>query len=412
MNTSSLRRNAQIALAVIAVLAAIGSGVRYLARGGSLFADHVVATPGAGPVGLRPAFEFEGYPGGREVSVFLCLSASGDIEGCADLGKGKAGERLIGKPIPAELPDGTTVEPGTFVIRAGPEDDDTYPERGEFEVVPFRVGTKARAQSFEGVTAADLQAGDPRRIARGVACRPPIFLADGRLSVGSTIFDPVTNVTIEFDIDAQELAWSPVGDKLAILTPDRKEIRLAAPDGSSAVTRVREARGFISSLSWSPDGAHLAYIAAPDPATRQLAGDPRSPTVTILNATNGNRTTAGPGLSVAWSPDSDVLAVEMAGGKIESSTPSGSRKPLATGSKPSWSHDGRFLSVVRTEGEQQRAWIVPASGGSGVAITGPGGCAMSFSPTGRALSVVANQNGQTSLQVRTLEIEGRVADDA
>jgi hypothetical protein len=35
---------------------------------------------------------------------------------------------------------------------------------------------------------------------------------------------------------------------------------------------------------------------------------------------------------------------------------------------------------------------------------------MSFSPTGRALAVVASQNGQTTLQVRSLDVEGRARD--
>jgi Tol biopolymer transport system component len=261
--------------------------------------------------------------------------------------------------------------------------------------------------SFDGVSPSDLIAGSPRRIARGLPCRPPLFLADGRLAVGSTVVDPVTNVTVEFDVAAQELAWSPIGDKVAILTTDRKEIRLAAPDGSGAVTRVREARGLLSSLSWSPDGARLAYIAEPDPATRQLTGDPTSQVVMILNATNGSKASAGPGASVAWSPDPDVLAVEMSGGVIQSSSPSGQRSELTTGRRPAWSADGRFLSVVRTEGEQQRGWIVPSSGQGGIAITGGGVCALSFSPTGRALAVVGNKDGKTTLQLRTLEIEGR-----
>jgi Tol biopolymer transport system component len=200
-----------------------------------------------------------------------------------------------------------------------------------------------------------------------------------------------------------------VGDKLAILTTDRKEIRLAGPDGASAVTKVREARGLLSSLSWSPEGDRLAYIAQPDPATRQLTGDPTSPTVKILNATNGTQTAAGPGLSVAWSPSGDVLAVEMAGAVIQSSTPAGTRKALATGRRPAWSHDARFLAVVRTEGDQTKGYIVPAAGGPGIAVTGNGGCAMSFSPTGEYVSVIASTGGQSQVQLRTLTVAGREA---
>jgi Tol biopolymer transport system component len=297
------------------------------------------------------------------------------------------------------------------VLRAGPNDEGEYPQRGSFEVVEFRVGSKARAPSFEGAVPTDLAVGESRRIARGAPCTPPHFLADGRLAVGTNVVDPESGVTIEVDIAAHQLAWSPVGDKLAILTPDRKEIQLAAPDGSGAVTRVREARGLLSSLSWSPSGDRLAFIADRDPATRQLPGDPTGATVKILNATNGTQTVAGPGLAVAWSPDPEMLAVEMSGSVVERSNPAGQRAPLTTGRKPAWSHDGSFLSVVRNENDQWRGWIVPATGQAtsqgGVAVTDAGSCAMSFSPAGDYLAVVSEAGGETSVQLRTLGLRGQ-----
>ena len=91
---ATLRRNAQIALAALAVLAAVGAGFRYLVRGGSPFGQHIVATPASGPVGMRPFFEFPGYEGGQSVTVYLCAGETGGVEDCASLGKGKAGERL------------------------------------------------------------------------------------------------------------------------------------------------------------------------------------------------------------------------------------------------------------------------------------------------------------------------------
>ena len=399
MDREALRRYAQIALAVIAALSAIAAGFRYFTRGGSLFGEHLVVSPTAGPVGIRPFFDFEGFDGGQEVTVYLCAGAA-EVEDCAMLGKGRSGERLQSKPIPAELPDTTTVDPGTYVLRAGPDDEGSYPRRGTFEVVAFKVGGRSDVTRFDSLTPAQLDLGEPQRVARGAACRPPLFLRDGRLAVGSTVVDPHTGVTIDFKLDAHELAWSPVGDKLAILTPDRKEIRLAAPDGSGAVARVREARGLLSSLSWSPSGDRLAYIAAPDPSTRQLAGDPTSPTVRILNATNAETTSAGPGLAVSWSPDDDLLAVEMAGAVIQASTPEGGRRALTTGRRPAWSPDGRFLTVVR--GEEQEGWVVPAQGDGGAPIAGKQVCALSFAPTGTSLAVVIDSDDTTTLFLRTV----------
>ncbi len=405
MNMDKLRRYGQITLAVIAVVSAAGAGYRYLARGGALFGEHVVVTPASGPVGMRPFFEFPGFPGGRAITVYMCAGATGDVRDCAVLGKGRAGERLHGKPMPRELPDTTTVEPGSYVLRAGPDDRGEYPDRGTFEVVEFKIGAKQRATSLSGVAASDLTIGEAERVARGAPCRPPLFLRDGRLAVGSTVVDPTTGVTIEFDLEAHELAWSPVGDKLAILTPDRKEIRLAAADGSGAVAKVREARGLLSSLSWSPDGDRLAFIAQADPGARQLPGDPTSPVVKILNATTGQQTAAGPGLNVAWSPKSDLIAVEMAGAVIQASTPQGGRRALTTGRRPAWSPDARFLTVIRTTANE--AWIVPAQGSGGKRVAAGGVCAMSFSPSAKSVAVVSERAGTTTLQLRPVEVPQR-----
>ena len=401
MDRETLRRYAQLTLAVLAVLSAAGAGFRYLVRGGSPFGEHIVAIPGSGPVGMRPFFEFSGF-GDREVTVYMCLPGTSAVEDCARLGKGPANKRLRAKPIPNELPDTTEVVPGEYILRAGPDGEGDYPQRGAFDVVAFKVGSRPRPPSFPA-SASALQVGTPRTVAKNAPCRPPIFLADGRLSIGSSVLDPTNNVTIEFGIDAQELAWSPVGDKLAILTSDRKEIRLAAPDGSAATTRVREARGLLSSLSWSPEGDRLAFIAQPDPTTSQTAGDPTSPTVRILNATNGELASAGPGLAVAWSPRRELLAVEMAGAKIEASTPEGGRRALVAGRRPAWSPDGRFLGVVRASSNgTSQGWIVPVEGSGAAPLAGNGVCAVSFSPSGASLAVVVGE-GATTMQLRSVE---------
>ena len=402
MDIQALRRNAQIALAALAVVAAVGAGFRYLVRGGSPFGQHVVVTPTTGPIGMRPFFEFAGYEEGQNVTVYLCAGPTSGVEDCASLGKGKAGKRLIGKPIPKELPDTTEVLPGQYVLRAGPDAQGEYPQRGEFDVVAFKVGSRPRSPTFD-VPPSSLEVGPAKRVATNASCRPPLFLADGRLAVGSNVVDPSTGVTIEFDVPAQELAWSPVGDKLAILTSDRKEIRMAAPDGSGATVIEREARGLLSSLSWSPDGDRLAYIAQPDPTTTQLADDVRSPTVRVVNATNGQISSAGPGLAVAWSPNEDLLAVEMAGAKIEASTPQGGRRALTTGRRPGWSPDGRYLTVVRTaSGGASQGWVVPVQGSGAAPLGGDGVCALTFSPAGTHLAVVSDDEGKTTLLLRTI----------
>lgn len=395
MDAAKIRRYAQIALAIVAILAAVAAGVRYLLRGGSPFGPRVIATPLEGSVGMRPFFDFQGYGDGQEINVYLCVSATGGVEDCANLGKGRGGQRLRANPIPKELPDTTEVVPGKYVIRVGPDASGDYPERGTFEVVAFNAGKKPKPASYAGVAPTSLKIGEGEIVARGASCGTPTFLPDGRLAIGATVVDPESGVTVNIDVsDPGNLVWSPVGDKLAILTNDRKEIRLAAPDGSGATTRVREARGLISSLTWSPSGDQLAYIAQNDPTTH---GGPGPPSVWILNATTGEKRLVGPGLSVAWSPRPDVLAVQMSGGQILSMTPSNGRRALGTGGSPAWSPDGSYLTSIR--GGQ--GFIAPGSGGGGgLAVGSTGVCAMAFSPNGRAIAVVTRAGNDVTMRLR------------
>jgi hypothetical protein len=408
MLSGKLRRYArpvaQGTFIAIAVIAALGAGYRFLARGGTqgLFGPQVEALPAAGPVGMSPFLELHGFENGQDVTVYLCPDESSPIENCVPFGRGKAPGPLRTSPIPQAFPDADEIVPSTYALRVGPDDTGQYPVRGTFKVEPFKIGPKVRARSFAGVVPQALRIGDPEQIARGAACRPPLFLPDGRLAVGATVVDPDTAVTIRFDIQAAELAWSPVGDKLAILTPDRKEIRLSGPDGEDAVTSVREARGLISSLSWAPQGDRLAFIAQSDPNAR---GGPGPPTVRILNATTGSVASAGPGVGVAWSSKPDLLAVERADGRIEASTAGGGRSALASGHDPAWSPDGNLLGFVRAWEGSESGWVARANGADASPEVGPDVCAISFSPSGEFLAVVVGEGEKTTLYLRSIDVQ-------
>ncbi len=400
METGNARRTTQMVLAAIAVLAAVGAVYQYLNREGGILGPHVTADPGSGPVGMRPFFEIHGYSADQEVSVRLCTETS-ELAECAELAKGKASERLRSNPIPATLPDSSDVIPGTYQLRVGPDEKGDFPERGHFEVIPFAVGKASERRSFAGVDPASLRAGAPKEIARGAPCRPPSYLRDGRLAVGSTVVDPESGATVEFGFQALELAWSPDGSRLAMVTSDRKEIRLAKADGSEATAKVREARGFLSSLSWAPNGKRLAFISENDPSTRL---GPGPPTVKILNVDSGEQTAAGPGLAVAWS-SRDILAVERAGAVIEGSTIQGARQPLTTGRRPSWSSDGSLLAVIRSsESNFEQGWVVSSDGSKSAPAAGDGVCGLSFSPDGRSIAIVRGEGGV--LLVRSIDAEG------
>ena len=395
---------AQIVLVTISVVAAGGATLRFLEHGGtrSFFGPQVHAIPSSGPVGMSPFLELAGFDRGQEVTVYLCAAAATPVDDCVELAKGAAPGPIHAGAIPEAFPDADEIVPATYVLRAGPDDKGEFPTRGTFEVVLFKVGARVRARSFAGVVPQSLRIGDAKEIARGAECRPPLFLPDGRLAVGPTVVDPATGVTIQFDLQASELAWSPVGDKLAILTPDRKEIRLAGPDGQDAVTSVREARGIISSLSWAPQGDRLAFISQNDPNTR---GGPGPPTVRILNATNGEVAAAGPGIGVSWSSKPELLAVERADGAIEASTASGGRRRLTTGRDPSWSWDGSLIAFVRGEGASQSGFIARVDGSEPSPEVGGGVCALSFSPSGESLAVVIESDGKRTLYLRPIDVQ-------
>ncbi len=392
----------QISLVVISIGASLGAAYRFFERGASFFGEQIEAMPATGPVGMSPFLELHGYKGGQKVTVFLCRSETGDIESCVELGEGEAPGPIRARAIPEAFPDADEIVPANYYLRAGPDETGQYPARGTFEIELFKIGPKLKSRSFAGVVPQSLKVGDQEQIARGAPCRAPLFLPDGRLTVGSTIVDPATGVTVQFDVQASELAWSPVGDKLAILTPDRKEIRLAGPDGKDAVTSVREARGLLSSLSWAPDGDRLAFISQNDPNAR---GGPGPPTVRILNAVNGSVSSAGPGVDVAWSPKPDLLAVERADGTIEASTVAGGRRRLENGHDPAWSGDGSLLAFVQREGGSDVGWIARADGRDASPQVGENVCALSFSPSGEHLAVVVGREGNTKLFLRSIDVQ-------
>lgn len=397
------RRMAQVVLVAISVGAAGAAALSHFgATPETPFGKHVRITPGEGPVGIRPFLELQGY-GDSEVKLYLCANARDQVEDCVELGSGSGRERLRSEPIPATFPNGDEIVPAPYPVRAGPESDGDFPVRANFEVVPFELGPTVRPRSLADIQPQGLQLGRPREIARGVECRPPLYLPDGRLSVGQTVYDPSTGVTIDLQlgVGASEMTWSPVGDKLAILTADRKEIRLAGPDGADAVTSVREARGLLSSLSWSPQGDRLAFIAQNDPAIPRLGPGP--PTVNILNSTTGERTTAGPGLWVAWAPGGDVFAVQMSGAVIELGNPAGGRRRIVEGRRPSWSPDGRMLAFVRGDEGASEGWASLADGSEASPIVGADTCALSFAVNGRSMAIVERRGETARLVSRSIE---------
>jgi Tol biopolymer transport system component len=123
--------------------------------------------------------------------------------------------------------------------------------------------------------------------------------------------------------------------------------------------------------------------------------------VNILNAINGERTQAGPGLWVTWGATGDVFAVERAGEFVELGNPGGGRRRLVDGTLPAWSPDGRLIGVVRKTGEPG-GWLALADGAKPSPIVGGGTCALSFSPSGHTMAIVTEREGMRHLVLRPI----------
>jgi hypothetical protein len=60
--------------------------------------------------------------------------------------------------------------------------------------------------------------------------------------------------------------------------------------------------------------------------------------------------------------------------------------------------------VVRTDASgASQGWVVPVQGGGAAPLGGKGVCALSFSPAGTHLAVVADNEGKTTLFLRTIQ---------
>lgn len=158
------------------------------------------------------------------------------------------------------------------------------------------------------------------------------------------------------------LVWSPDGTRLAmVLDDDRHALHTLDASGRDA-RRISPYVGEVQSVTWSPDGAWLAYIAraasAPDEAPHIYrvpagGGEPQELAGPLSSAAPGTLTYR----ALTWSPDGERLAFSVEGeldpalqGIYRLDVGSGTPVRLAAGCCPSWSPAGDWIAFL-TDGE-------------------------------------------------------------
>ena len=175
--------------------------------------------------------------------------------------------------------------------------------------------------------------------------------------------DPAGDHPRTLPVDGGEAAWSPDGSRVAYATHasdataelriydvEREQRRRLGSYGSAG-------NGYTGTpeIQWSPDGRWIGVTEW----QRMPVGQDESfyePEVRLFDAATGDQVDAGPGVLLAWSPDSSRLLVRRLEERIDWPSPArgrvvivdiadGSALTLGRGVNASWSADCRFVSV-------------------------------------------------------------------
>jgi hypothetical protein len=180
-----------------------------------------------------------------------------------------------------------------------------------------------------------------------------------RAGVDGTELRPITRASL----DAWQPAWSPDGRWIAFIGRDAaraEQVFIVRPDGSDVRPVTDGQLLFLTSVTWSPDGASLAVSAVEEFDT---APGPRSVfTLPVTGMTSPERTEAtNVGNGVAWSPDGRWIAFADSGIKlldVETGQITTLTDPVAEGipgassgdaydADPTWSPDGTLVAFSR-----------------------------------------------------------------
>lgn len=251
---------------------------------------------------------------------------------------------------------------------------------------------------------------DGKRIALHISVlgTEAIWLLPGDGTPGASI--PTTKGTADRDP-----AWSPDGHALAFVSNRHRGFRLYVADekGANARLLVRQ-ENEVKQPRWSPDGSAIAYLSRADgdsgwdlwltPADGST--DPKQLTRVPFDEEDPR-----------WSPDGEHIAVSLGGGRhltrrigIVTVRSGEISEPLpddwgADSFGVRWSHDGKKTVFVSDEPGHMTVYLLSTHGGapervlsSPYELTEP-----EFSPDGRFLAYLENQDGDTKLWTHDFE---------
>ncbi|HEX9725659.1 MAG TPA: S9 family peptidase [Vicinamibacteria bacterium] len=251
---------------------------------------------------------------------------------------------------------------------------------------------------------------DGKRIALHISVlgTEAIWLLPGDGTPGASI--PTTKGTADRDP-----AWSPDGHALAFVSNRHRGFRLYVADekGANARLLVRQ-ENEVKQPRWSPDGSAIAYLSRADgdsgwdlwltPADGST--DPKQLTRVPFDEEDPR-----------WSPDGEHIAVSLGGGRhltrrigIVTARSGEISEPLpddwgADSFGVRWSHDGKKTVFVSDEPGHMTVYLLSTHGGapervlsSPYELTEP-----EFSPDGRFLAYLENQDGDTKLWTHDFE---------
>jgi Tol biopolymer transport system component len=201
-----------------------------------------------------------------------------------------------------------------------------------------------------------------------------------------------------------DIAWSPDGRWIA---HNDVSLQIISLENGQNINVVKEVVGqFSGSLSWAPDGQHLAVVIDPSFMT---TGDADVAIVTI-NGTVPPAPVRLPGdqYDTAWLPDGRLVVLDAGG--VWTVRPDGTDlRPVYQGAlsrgRVTPSPDGRHVVITQWDNQASSAFLVdvdavggdrrPACGGSAV----PGTALPRWSPAADRLLCPVTRNGRTATVV-------------